>query len=148
MRNKTGFYETINGYLKKGTIVPIFASDALAVLRVADSFYIASDYTQGKTGYIAFLVNSKMIRAMMLDNSFLDQLVATSDRETLTAMMFELDKNTFNRFRKASKNTPIADLKHNFVDQKMEQWIFSTFGKPEISISKPEKKGVFSFLRK
>ncbi len=148
MKNKTGFYETINGYLKKGTLVPIYSSDTLAVLRVADSFYIASDYTQGKTGYIAFLVNSKMIRAMMLDNSFLEQLAATSDRETLAAMMFELDKNTFNRFRKASKDNPLTDLKHNFVDQKMEQWIFDTFGKPDIQMPEPEKKGFFSLFRK
>ena len=147
MKNKTGFYETISGYLKKGVLSPIFSSDTLAVLRVADSFYIASDYTQGKHGYITFLVNSKMIRAMMLDNGFLEQLVASSDRETLATMMFELDKYTFQRFRKASKGNPLTDLHHNFVDPQMEQWIFDIFGVPDVTVPASDRRGLLNLFK-
>ena len=108
MKNREGFYKTISGYLKKEIMVPVFSSDTLAVLRVADAFYVATDYTVGKKGYVSFLVNSKMIRAMMLDNSFLEQLMATTDRKILADMMFELDSFTFQRFIRKSKDTEAA----------------------------------------
>ena len=148
MKNKEGFYKTVSVYLKKGIMVPVFSSDTLAVLRVADAFYIASDYTAGKKGYISFLVNSKMIRAMMLDNSFLEQLVATTDRKTLGDMMFELDSFTFQRFSKKSKNNPLTDLTHNFLDPEMEEWILKTFGEPVIPVTQPERKGLMQLFRK
>ena len=148
MKNKAGFYETVSGYLRKGIVSPIYSSDSLAVLRVADSFYIASDYTKGSHGYITFLVNSKMIRAMMLDNTFLEQLTTSYDRETLATMMFELDQNTFSRFRRKSKDNPLSDLQHSFVDPQMEQWIFETFGKPDVAVSAPERKGLRNLFKK
>ena len=144
----TGFYQMISGYLKKGIMVPIYSSKDLGIFRVADSFYIATNYTQGKNGYIAFLVNSKMIRAMMLDHGFLEQLMVSSDRETLATMIFELNADTFRRFRKASKDNPLTDLKHNFVDEKMENWIYETFGRPNVEIPSPEKKGLRNLFRK
>ena len=148
MKNKEGFYRTISGYLKKGIMVPLFSSDSLTVLRVADAFYVASDYTAGKKGYITYLVNSKMIRAMMLDNSFLEQLALTTDRKALVDMMFELDSFTFQRFSRTSKDNPLTDLRHNFLDPQMEQWVYETYGKPEIALAKPERKGLLGLFRK
>ncbi len=148
MKNREGFYKTISGYLKKEIMVPVFSSDTLAVLRVADAFYVASDYTVGKKGYVSFLVNSKMIRAMMLDNSFLEQLMATTDRKILADMMFELDSFTFQRFSRKSKDNPLTDLKNNFLDLEMENWIHETFGKPVIPAQQPEKKGLMQLFRK
>jgi hypothetical protein len=148
MKNKEGFYKTIAGYLRKGIMKPLYSSDTLAVLRVADAFYVASDYTVGSKGYITFLVNSKMVRAMMLDNSFLEQLATTSDRKTLADMMFELDSFTFQRFSRKSKDNPLTDLTHNFLDPQMEQWIYDTFGEPEIPAVQPEKKGFLQIFRK
>ena len=148
MKNKEGFYKTISGYLKKGIMVPLFSSDSLTVLRVADAFYVASDYTQGKKGYITYLVNSKMIRAMMLDNSYLEQLALTADRKALADMMFELDSFTFQRFSRKSKDNPLTDLRHNFLDPQMEQWIHETYGKPEIAMVKQERKGLLGLFRK
>ena len=148
MKNKEGFYKTVSGYLKKGIMKPLYSSDTLAVLRVADAFYVASDYTVGKKGYIAFLVNSKMVRAMMLDNSFLEQLMATTDRKALADMMFELDSFTFQRFSRKSKDNPLTDLRHNFLDPQMEQWIYDTFGEPVVELPKTEKKGLLSLFRK
>ena len=146
MKNREGFYKTVSGYLRKGIMKPLYSSDTLAVLRVADAFYVASDYTVGSKGYITFLVNSKMIRAMMLDNSFLEQLATTSDRKTLADMMFELDSFTFQRFSRKSKDNPLTDLKHNFLDPEMENWIYKTFGEPEIPRNYTEKKGFFHFF--
>ena len=148
MKNKEGFYKTVSGYLKKGIMKPLYSSDTLAVLRVADAFYVASDYTVGKKGYIAFLVNSKMVRAMMLDNSFLEQLMATTDRKALAEMMFELDSFTFQRFSRKSKDNPLTDLRHNFLDPQMEQWIYDTFGEPVVEFPKTQKKGLLSLFRK
>lgn len=148
MKNKEGFYKTISGYLKKEIMVPLFSSDTLTVLRVADAFYVASDYTVGQKGYVSFLVNSKMIRAMMLDHSYLEQLMATTDRKILADMMFELDSFTFHRFNRKSRDNPLTDLHHNFLDPQMEQWIFDTFGKPVIPVMQPEKKGIMQLFRK
>ena len=148
MKNKEGFYKTIAGYLRKGIMKPLYSSDTQAVLRVADAFYVASDYTVGSKGYITFLVNSKMVRAMMLDNSFLEQLAATSDRKTLADMMFELDAFTFHRFSRKSRDNPLTDLTHNFLDPQMEQWIYDTFGEPEIPAMKPERKGLKHFFER
>lgn len=146
MKDKSGFFASITSYIKKGTISPIYASDRLAVLRVADSFYVASDYTKGKRGFIALLVNSKMIRAMMVDESFFQQMLTTYDREALASMMFELDRSTFQRFRKGTKDNPISDLTHRFVDDQLEKWIFDTYGKAEIP--EPVNKGILGFLKK
>lgn len=147
MKSETGFYETISDYLRKGIVAPIYSADTLAVLRVADSFYIATDYTQGKKGYITFLVNSKMVRAMMLDNSFIEHLATSYDRDALATMMFELDRYAFNRFRRASKNNPLTDLHYNYVDPQMEQWIFDTFGKPNISVLTSQRKGLRNLFK-
>lgn len=147
MKDKLAFGSEISSYLKNGVMVPIYASDRLAVLRVADSFYVATDYTKGKHGFVAFLVNSKMIRAMMVDESFLEQMIASSDRETLASMMFELDRNTFQRFRGSSKNNLVSDLQHRFVDEKMEQWIIDTYGKPDMEIPETGKQGFLGLFR-
>ena len=148
MKNKTGFYSTVSPYLKKGTMVPIYSSEKLAVLRVADSFYIASDYTEGNKGYIAFLVNSKMVRAMMVDEGYLEQLLLSADRQTLASMMFELDRDTFRQFQKNWMKRAGSELQHSFVDEKMEQWIFDTHGKPEIQLPAPERKGIAALFKK
>ena len=146
MKNREGFYKTISGYLKKEIMVPLFSSETLTVLRVADAFYVASDYTVGSKGYISFLVNSKMVRAMMLDNSFLEQLAATSDRKALADMMFELDAFTFQRFSRKSRDNPLTDMKYNFLDPEMENWMYDTFGAPVIPVVKPERKGLKHFF--
>lgn len=148
MKNKAGFYSAVSGYLKKGIAVPVYASDKLAVMRIADSFYIASDYTEGKNGYVCLLVNSKMIRAMMVDENYLEQLIVSSDRQMLAAMMFELDGSTFKNFRTGSKGNLVSDLQHRFVDDKMEQWIFDTFGKPEIEIPSSGRKVLNSLFKR
>lgn len=136
MNDKSGFFAAVSGSLRKGILTEIYTSEDLAVLRVADAFYIASDYTPAKDGYLAYLVNSKMIRAMMLDHSYLAQLPGTMNAENLSKMVFILNDRTFRKFRR-EKGSPLTDLKHRFVDPEMEQWIFSTYGLP---IS-PEKDG-------
>lgn len=138
MNDKSAFFASIASYIHNGIVKPIYASERLTVLRVADSFYVASDYTKGKKGYISFLVNSKMVRAMMVDEAFLQQMLTSYDQQTLASMLFELDSDTFRQFRKGKKGSPVSDLSHRFVDDNMEQWIFDTFGKPDYML--PEKK--------
>ena len=146
MKNKDAFFSALASYIRNGIVVPIYASEGLAVLRVADAFYVASDYTMGKKGYISLLVNSKMIRAMMVDEGFLQQMLTSYDQRTLASMLFELDADTFRQFRKGKKGSPVSDLTHRFVDDQMEKWITDSYGKPEYAI--PEKKGLFGFLKK
>lgn len=146
MKDKNAFFASIASYIHYGIVKPIYASEGLAVLRVADAFYVASDYTMGKKGYISFLVNSKMIRAMMVDEGFLQHMLTSYDKQTLASMLFELDSDTFRQFRKGKKGSPVSDLTHRFVDDEMEQWIFKTYGKPEYEL--PEKKGLFGLFKK
>lgn len=146
MNNKAEFFAALASYIRSGIVVPIYASEGLAVLRVADAFYVTSDYTMGKKGYVSLLVNSKMIRAMMVDEGFLQQMLTSYDQKTLASMLFELDADTFRQFRKGKKGSPVSDLTHRFVDEQMEQWIFDTYGKPEYEL--PEKKGLFGLFKK
>ena len=62
--------------------------------------------------------------------------------------MFELDSFTFQRFSRKSKDNPLTDLKHNFLDPEMENWIYKTFGEPEIPVVQPERKGLMHLFRK
>ena len=144
MSDRNGFFAAVSDSLRKGILTEIYTSEDLAVLRVADSFYIATDYTPAKDGYISYLVNSKMVRAMMLDHSYLAQLPNSLDEKTLSQMVFILNDKTFRKFRK-EKGSPVSDLTHRFVDPQMEQWIFTTYGVPvSPEKDKPNKR---RFLR-
>ncbi len=144
MNDKSGFFTAVSGSLRKGILTEIYTSEDLAVLRVADTFYIATQYQQAKDGYITYLVNSKMIRAMMLDHSYLTQLPGTMDAENLSKMVFILNDKTFRKFR-SDRGNLVSDLTHRFVDPELEQWIFETYGMP-ISPEK-QKPNKFRFLR-
>lgn len=139
MKDREGFYRTVSAYLRKGVMKEIFTAEDLVILRVADSFYIASNYTASKEGYVAFLVNGKMIRAMMVDHSFLERLAETSDQQMLSQMMFCLTDKTFGRFRRW-KGSPFSDLTHRFVDPELEEWIFKTYGLPISPETQQNKK--------
>lgn len=130
MKNKDGFFKMISADLRRGAMRAVYTSETLAVLAVADSFYIASDYTVSEDGYVAFLVNSKMVRAMLVDSSFLENLLTTTDKETLSQMMFRLTDKTFRSFTKPGKGKKGDILTHKFVDHELESWIFETFGTP------------------
>lgn len=130
MKNKDGFFKMISADLKRGAMREVYTSDALAVLAVADSFYIASDYTVSEDGYVAFLVNSKMIRAMLVDSAFLENLLTTTDQQTLSQMMFRLTDKTFRSFTNPAKGKKGDTLTHKFVDHELEEWISDTFGAP------------------
>lgn len=138
MTNKAAFFRCVSHSLRKGILREIYTDEELAVLRVADSFYIATDYTPAKGGFVAFLVNGKMIRAMMLDHGFLRQMMETSDQLTLAQLMFVLNDKTFRGFGNGKKST-FSDLNHRFVDPAMEEWIFKTYGLP-ISPETQQKK--------
>lgn len=132
MKNKEGFFKTISGDLKRGIVRPIFVSGELAVFSVANSFYVASDYTQNKDGYVAFLVNSKMVRAMMLDNAFLEHLMLTTAPEDLKQMMFRLTDRTFQTFQTGKGGNSWIELNHKLVDPELEEWIVKTYGAPPV----------------
>lgn len=148
MKNIDGFFKMISADLKKGTMREVYSSDELTILSVADSFYIASDYTVSEEGYVAFLVNSKMVRAMLVDSSFLERLLTTSDRETLSQMMFRLTDKTFRSFASKKKRKASYELTHKFVDPELEQWIFETFGRPPVRYAdEPERMGLTKSIK-
>ena len=147
MKNKEGFYKTIRNYLKKGTMRPVYCSDTLSILAVADSFYIASDYTQNKDGYVGFLVNSRMVRAMLVDEQFLEHLMLTAAAEELKQMMFRLTDQTFRDFGKTGMHDPLESMTHKFVDREMEKWITETYGAPQLPEA-AKSKGLLALFRK
>lgn len=130
MKSKTGFFKTIRSELKRKILRPLYISDTLSILSVADSFYMASDYTENKDGFVAFIVNSRMVRAMLVDNSFLEQLILTSSPEDLKQMMFRLTDRSFRMFSGTKGNDrPMTDP---FTDRELENWIINTIGEPRI----------------